>query len=62
MNFLSTLSKAHIEYLHLVRALLRCCISLLSPGLVQTVLALWVRVLITFYLAARLLWPFHCMY
>ena len=27
MNLLSTLSKAHLGYLHLVRAFLRCCIS-----------------------------------
>ena len=46
-SFLSTLSKAHLGYLHSVRALLRWCISLLrSSGPVQTVLVLWVSVLI----------------
>ena len=60
MNFLSSLSKALLGYLHLVRAFLRCCISLLrNSGLVQTVLALWVMVLITLYLATRLWWLSH---
>ena len=41
-GFLSTLSNAQLGYLHLVRDLLRCCISLIrSSGPVQTVLALW---------------------
>ena len=63
INFLSTLSKDHLGYLHLVRAFLRCCISLLrSLDFMQTVLALWVRVLITLYLATRLWWLSHCKY
>ena len=63
MNFLSTLSSAHLGYLHLVRAFLQGYISLLrSSGLVQRVLALWVRVLITVYLAARLWQLSHCKY
>ena len=54
-SFLSTLSSAHLGYLHLVRTFLRWFISsLISSGLVQSVLALWVGVLITLYLAARL--------
>ena len=54
-SFFSNLSSAHLGYLHYVRALLRCCISLLrSSGPVQTVLALWVSVLVTLSLAAKL--------
>ena len=50
----SILSKAHLGYLHLVRASLRHCISWLrSSCLVQRVLALCVRVLMTLYLANR---------
>ena len=53
-NLLCTLSSAHLGYMHLVRAFLRCCISLLrSSGLVWTVFGLWVRVLITLYLAVK---------
>ena len=63
MNFHSTLSRAHLGYLYLVRTFLRCCNSLFkSSGLVHTVLALWVRVLITLYLAARSWWLSHCKY
>ena len=48
MNLLYTLSKAHLGYLHLDRASLRCWISLLeSSSPVQTVFALWVRVPMT---------------
>ena len=51
---LSILSKAPLGCLHLVRASLRCCSSWLrSSVLVQTVLALWVRVLMTLCLATR---------
>ena len=56
MNFLSTLSSALLGYLHFARAFLNCCISLLkSSGLVQTVLALWVRVLKLFHIVSHLL-------
>ena len=52
-NLLCTLSIAYLGYLYLVRASVRCCISLLrSSGPIQTVFALCVRVLITLYLAA----------
>ena len=62
-NLLSTLSNAHLGYLHLDRAFLRCCISLLrGSGPVQTVFALWVRVPMTLYLAARLWWLSDCKY
>ena len=60
---LSTLSMAHLGYLNLVSALLRYCNSLVrSSGQVQTTLALWVSVLTTLYLAARLWWLSHCKY
>ena len=50
----STLSKAHLGYLQLVRAFLRFSISFWrSSGLLQTVLALWVRVIMTLYFAER---------
>ena len=59
----STLSKAHLEYLHLVKAFLRCSISFWrSPEFLQTVLALWVRVLMTLYFAERCWWVSHCKY
>ena len=46
---------AHLGYLHFARASLRCSnSSLSSSGVIHTVLALWVRVPITLYLAARL--------
>ena len=61
--FLSTLSSAHWGYLYWVSALLRYCNSLVrSSGPVQTTFALWVRGLITLYLAARLWWLSHCKY
>ena len=61
--FLSILSRTHLEYLHLVSALIRCYNSLIrSSGSVQTTLALWVRVLIKLYLAVRLWWLSHCKY
>ena len=63
LSLSSTLSKAHLGYLHWVRALLRCSFSCLSnSGLLHTVLALWERVLITLNLAERLWWLFHCRY
>ena len=57
----STLSKAHLRYLQLVSVFLRCSISFWrSLGLLQAVLALWVRVLMTQYLAERPWWLSHC--
>ena len=51
----------HLGYLHLTRASQRCSnSSLRSSGVVHTVLALWVRVPMTLYLADRLL--SHCKY
>ena len=62
-TFLSTLSSAHLEYLHLVSTLLTWCNSLVrSSGPVQTTLALWVSVLTILYLAVRLWWLSHCKY
>ena len=50
-----TLFMAHLGFLHLTRASLRCCnSSFKSPSVVQTVLALWVSVPMTLYLAERL--------
>ena len=63
LNLFFTLSKAHLGYLHWVRAFLRCSFSCLSnSGLLHTVLALWERVLITLNLAERLWWLSHCRY
>ena len=63
VSLLFTLSKAHLGYLQLVSAFLRCSISFWRrSGLLQTVLALWVRVLITLYLAERWWWLSHCQY
>ena len=63
LSLFSTLSKAHLGYLHWVRAFLRCSFSCLSnTGLLHTVLALWERVLITLNLAERLWWLSHCRY
>ena len=46
VSLFSSLFKAHLRYLKLARAFLRCSISFGgSLGLLQTVLALWVRVL-----------------
>ena len=46
---------SHLGYLHFARASLRCSnSSLRSSGVVHTVLALWIRVPMTLYLAARL--------
>ena len=63
LSLFSTLSKAHLGYLHWVRAFLRWSFSCLSySGILQTVLALWERVLITLNLAERLWWLSHCRY
>ena len=62
-NLLWTLSHTHLWYLHLERASLRYCISLLrSSGPVPTVFTLWVRGLMTLYLAARIWWLSHSKY
>ena len=54
---------AHLGYLHLTKASLRCCnSSLRSSGAVHTVLALWVSVPMTLYLAERLWWLSYCKY
>ena len=62
-SMLSTLSKAHLGYLHWVSAFLRWSTSLWrSSGLLHTVWALWVRVLITLNFAERWWWLSHCRY
>ena len=54
---------AHLGYLHFARASLRCSNpSLRRSHMVHTVLALWVRVPMTLYLAARLWFLSHCKY
>ena len=56
-----TLFIAHLRYLHLTRTSLRCCkSSFKSPGVVQTVLALWVSVPVLLYQAERLWWLSYC--
>ena len=63
LSLFSTLSKAHLGYLHLVRAFLRWSFSCWSnSGLLHTVLALWERVLMTLNLAERWWWLSHCRY
>ena len=63
LSLFSTLSKAHLGYLHLVRAFLRCSFSFLSSsGLLHTVWALWESVLMTLNLAERLWWLSHFRY
>ena len=58
-----TLLMAQLGYLHLTKAFIRCCNSFWkSSGLVQTVLALWVSVHMTLYLADRLWCLSHCRY
>ena len=58
-----TLLMAQLGYLLLTKASPRCCNSFWkSSGLVQTVLALWVSVPITLYIADRLWWLSYCMY
>ena len=55
MYLFCILFMAHLGYLHFARALLGCSnSSLRSSGEVHTLLALWVRVPMTLYLAARL--------
>ena len=55
--------KAHLGYLHCVRAPSRCFNSSFSSWeLEQTAFALCVRVSITLYLQARLWWLSHCRY
>ena len=55
------LSMAHFGYLQLLSAFLRWPISFWrSPGLLHTVLVLWVRVLITMYFADKWWWLSHC--
>ena len=62
-NSLCTLLMAQWGYLHFTKAFLRCCSSpWRSSGPVQTVLALWVSVPMTLYLADRLWWLSHCKY
>ena len=62
-SLFSTLSKAHLGYLHLVRAFLRWSFSFWSnSGLLHTVEALWERVWITLNLAERWWWLSHCRY
>ena len=52
---LCTLFMAHLGYFHLTKASLRCSnSSLRSSGVAHAVLALWVRVPISLYLADRL--------
>ena len=53
---------AHLGYLHLTKASLRCCNSSRSCHVVQTVLALWVSVPMTLYLAEWLWWLSPCKY
>ena len=63
VDFFSTLSKAHLGYLQLVRAFLRCSFSCWSnSGLLHTVEALWERVWMTLNLAERWWWLSHCRY
>ena len=63
INSFCILLMAHLGYLHLTKASLRSCnSSLRSSGAVHTVLALWVSVSMTLYLAERLWWLFHCKY
>ena len=63
LSLFSTLSKAHVGYLQLVRAFLRCSFSFWSnSGLLHTVEALWERVWMTLNLAERWWWLSHCKY
>ena len=63
LSLFSTFLKAHLGYLHWLRAFLRCSFSCLSnSGLLHTVWTLWERVLITLNLAERLWWLSHCRY
>ena len=63
LRLLSTLSKAHLGYLHCASAFLRWVFSSWrSLGLLQTVWALWERVWMTLKLAERWWWLAHCRY
>ena len=63
LSLFSTLSKAHLGYLHLVIAFLWWSFSCWSnSGLLHTVEALWERVWITLNLAERWWWLSHCKY
>ena len=63
LSLFSILSKAHLGYLHWVRAVLMWSISLWrNSGLLHTVLALWVRVLITLNFAEMWWWLSHYMH
>ena len=63
LSLFSTLSKAHLGYLQLVRAFLRCSFSFWSnSGLLHPVEALWERIWITLNLAERWWWLSHCKY
>ena len=63
LSLLSTLSKAHLGYLHWVSAFLRWVFSLWrSSGLLHTVWVLWKSVWITLDLAESWWWLFHCRY
>ena len=63
LSLLSTLSKAHLGYLHCVSAFLRWAFSLQrSSGLLQTVWALCERMWITLNLAERWWWLSHYRY
>ena len=54
---------AQLGYLHLTNASVRCCnVFWKNSGPVQTVLAKWVSVPMTLYLADRLWWLSHCKY
>ena len=62
-SLFSTLSKAHLGYLYLVRTSQRWSFSCWSSsGLLHTVEALWERVWITLNLAERWWWLSHCKY
>ena len=63
VNLLCILVMAHLGYMHLTKASLRCSnSSLKSPCVGHAILALWVCVPMTLYLAERLLWLSHCKY
>ena len=62
-SLLCTLLVAQWGYLHFTKAFWRCCNSLSrSSGPAETVLALWVGVLMTLYLPVRLWWLPYCKY
>ena len=58
-----TLQRAQLGFFHLKRASLRCCNSFWKNSVLeQTVLALWISVPMTLYLADRLWWLSYCKY